>query len=1072
MSPACSRASTFREFWANIRNGVDAVTEVPATHWRPDDYLDADPKSPDRVYVARGAFLEPVPFPPTEFGIAPNNLEATDTAQLLGLMVAKAALEDAGYDAGRIDRNRVGCILGVTGTLELVIPLGARLGHPIWRRALADAGVPKDTADDVVRRIGDHYVGWQENSFPGLLGNVVAGRIANRLDLGGTNCVVDAACASSLSAVHLAALELQTGRADLVVTGGVDTFNDIFMYMCFSKTPALSPTGDARPFDRDGDGTILGEGLGMVVLKRLSDARRDGDRVYAVLKGVGTSSDGKGNAVYAPRSGGQIEALRSAYRAAGITPDTIELVEAHGTGTRVGDATEVEALTEVFGVKAKPKSEFRIPNSEHSPWCVFGSVKSQIGHTKAAAGAAGLIKAVAALHHKVLPPTIKVRQPLDALRPGSSPFYLNTERRPWMPSADHPRRAAVSAFGFGGSNFHCVLEEADPQKAEIDWDEDVEILALSAETMADLERQVAAWPTDLAWDDFAARAADAHRGWDRRADCRLVAVVQRDRNGLARALDAARSLLRGADQTTASHHPDGVYLGRGPCDWQLAVLFPGQGSQYVGMMRDLVCGFPAAFDAFVAADQAFARRFADFVYPIAAFDDAARRAQEVALRDTAVAQPALGAVSLGAWRVLEGFGVRADLFAGHSYGELTALCAAGRLSEDDFFALSCLRGRLMAECPGGAMLAVHASPEEIRAVLDPGALGLTVANKNAPRQTVLSGPADAIASAEAALSARQVRASRLPVSAAFHSPAVVPAAAPLRSALESMAFSAGAAVFANSTAAPYPNDLSAARDLLANQLARPVDFVSQVERMYEAGARAFLEVGPGARLTALVGQILHDRPHAAHGLNPSPDRGNFADLAHALAWLASRGHDIDLAAWGRPREPVIESTAKPALVVPICGANYVKPRKPQPPAAAPTKIHPPPNGAAKPNMNGQSSDREHRPLAPAPPRRGRFPRGKPRPSAAHSMSRGKASPRYNGCRNKRPNCTASSSTGRTPPSARYTSSSSNSNACCTRRSALPRRQCCRHRRRRLHPRLFRHRRHPRRTRRGSPRPQC
>ncbi len=452
------RAPDFRAFWANVRDRVDAVTDIPPTHWRPEDYLDTDAKSPDRVYVARGAFLEPVPFSPSEFGIAPNNLEATDTAQLLGLMVAKAALQDAGYDAGRIDRNRVGCILGVTGTLELVIPLGARLGHPIWRRALAEAGVPKETADDVVRRIGENYVGWQENSFPGLLGNVVAGRIANRLDLGGTNCVVDAACASSLSAVHLAALELQSGRADLVLTGGVDTFNDIFMYMCFSKTPALSPTGDARPFDRDGDGTILGEGLGMVVLKRLRDANRDKDRVYAVLKGVGTSSDGKGNAVYAPRAAGQIEALRSAYRAAGITPDTIELVEAHGTGTRVGDVTEVEALTEVYSEASRGRQPLEAAGADapRSPWCALGSIKSQIGHTKAAAGAAGLIKAVAALYHKVLPPTIKVRQPLDMLQSGNSPFYVNPEKRPWMPRTGHPRRAAVSAFGFGGSNFHCV----------------------------------------------------------------------------------------------------------------------------------------------------------------------------------------------------------------------------------------------------------------------------------------------------------------------------------------------------------------------------------------------------------------------------------------------------------------------------------------------------------------------------------------------------------------------------------------------------------------------------------------
>ncbi|MBA3415136.1 MAG: hypothetical protein H0U10_07945, partial [Chloroflexia bacterium] len=422
------KAEDLARYWANIRSRLDAITEVPETHWRAEDYWDEDPKAPDRTYARRGGFLAPVDFPALEFGIAPHNLDATDTTQLLGLMVARAALEDAGYGPGRaFDRDRVGVILGVTGALELVIPLGARLGHPIWRRALRAAGVAEATAEDVVRRIADSYVGWQENSFPGLLGNVAAGRIANRLDLGGTNCVVDAACASSLGALHLALLELAAGRCDLALTGGIDTFNDIFMYMCFSKTPALSPTGDARPFDAGCDGTILGEGLGVVALKRLDDARRDGDRIYAVIRGVGSSSDGKGNAVYAPSAAGQAKALRQAYDLAGVSPDTIELVEAHGTGTKVGDATEVAALNEVYRA-ARPEGT----------WCALGSVKSQIGHTKAAAGAAGLIKAALALHHKVLPPTAKVTLPIEAAASGRSPFYVNTEPRPWMPRPGHP----------------------------------------------------------------------------------------------------------------------------------------------------------------------------------------------------------------------------------------------------------------------------------------------------------------------------------------------------------------------------------------------------------------------------------------------------------------------------------------------------------------------------------------------------------------------------------------------------------------------------------------------------------
>ena len=287
------KASDLKAYWHLLLNGTDAITNVPDSHWLASDYYDENPQTPDHVYCTRGGFLPPVVFDPSEFGIPPNTLEATDTSQLLGLLAAKAALDDAGYGEGKpFNRDRTSVILGVTGTQELVIPLGARLGHPKWRKALDEAGIAAETADAVVQKISDAYVPWQENSFPGLLGNVVAGRISNRLDFGGTNCVVDAACASSLSAVHLALLELQSGRSDMVLSGGVDTLNDIFMHMCFAKTHVLSATGDARPFSADADGTVLGEGIGILVFKRLEDAERDNDRIYAVVKGIGSASDG------------------------------------------------------------------------------------------------------------------------------------------------------------------------------------------------------------------------------------------------------------------------------------------------------------------------------------------------------------------------------------------------------------------------------------------------------------------------------------------------------------------------------------------------------------------------------------------------------------------------------------------------------------------------------------------------------------------------------------------------------------------------------------------------------------
>ncbi|HKI49273.1 MAG TPA: beta-ketoacyl synthase N-terminal-like domain-containing protein, partial [Desulfobacteria bacterium] len=322
------RANNRGAYWANLKNGVDAITEIPEGHWRIDDYYSPDPSFQDHTHAKRGGFLSHMEFAPFEFGIPPNAIEATDTSQLLGMCAAKQALHDAGYgDASRYDKDRVSVILGVTGALELTTTLGARLGHPKWRKALRDEGLDEAISESVVKRISEQYVPWQENSFPGLLGNVVAGRISNYLDLGGTNCVVDAACASSFSAIHLASMELQTGRADMVISGGIDTFNDVFMYMCFSKTLALSPTSDAKPFDEDADGTILGEGLGIVVLKRLEDAERDQDNIYAVIRAMGTSSDGKGKAIYAPSEKGQIKAIEQAYKMARMDPSTITLLE-------------------------------------------------------------------------------------------------------------------------------------------------------------------------------------------------------------------------------------------------------------------------------------------------------------------------------------------------------------------------------------------------------------------------------------------------------------------------------------------------------------------------------------------------------------------------------------------------------------------------------------------------------------------------------------------------------------------------------------------------------------------------
>ena len=927
------KANNPTQYWINIREGIDAIGDIPESHWRVDDYFDADQSVPDMTYARRGGFIDLQDFNPLLYGISPNNIEATDTTQLLGMLVARQALLDAGYSTGKeagdgreFNRDRTSVILGVTGTLELVIPLGARLGHPIWRKALQDVGIDPETTEDIVQRIADGYVPWQENSFPGLLGNVVAGRIANRFDLGGTNCVVDAACASSLSALHLAALELQAGRVDMAITGGMDTFNDIFMHMCFSKTPALSPTGNSRPFAKDGDGTILGEGLGAVILKRRVDAERDGDNIYAILKGMGASSDGRGNAIYAPGSTGQTKALWNAYNEADVSPRSITLVEAHGTGTSLGDAVEATALSEVYA-----------KDNPNQTWCAVGSVKSMIGHTKAAAGVAGLIKTTLALKHKVLPPSIKVDEPLEILDPGTAPIYLNTVKRPWITNLSSPRRAALSSFGFGGSNFHCVLEEAEVDKHEIDWDGNVVIMALSAASADQLVNLLPDSETLANWDEFRFYCYDSCQTFADALASRLIAVFDKEshRDNLLQII--RKRLLEEADSWSTPN----VFYQNEKSVVKSAFIFPGQGSQYVGMGRDLACQFPRFFAELENANRVFTETsdalLTDFIYPIPVFNAVAAKQQEADLRQTQHAQPAIGAVSLGCLNVLEHFGVEADATLGHSYGELTALTAAGSIEPEQLHYLSRQRGELMNSGAGdrGGMIAVMSSPDVVESFMHQHDIDLVVANHNSPEQVVLSGASEQVDAFAKCAKAEKIRAVRLPVAAAFHSRYVADAAKPFARVLADIQFlKPKVPVLSNMNTEPYPDNIDSIKRLLSEQLANPVRFVEQIERLYQDGVTHFIEVGPGKTLSGLVDAILSEQPHHSISIDVSCGKkpGGQYDLAILLAKLAVAGFAVDLRRWdsacaklGRPRHD-----AKPAMMVAVGGANIMQTRPQRP----------------------------------------------------------------------------------------------------------------------------------------------
>ncbi len=896
-----AKAHNVPEFWDNILNKIDCISEVPPSRWAIEDYYDPDPAAPDKTYCKRGGFIPDIDFNPLEFGLPPNILEVTDTAQLLSLVVARDVLEDAGYGNGnangvgrQFDRSRTGVILGIAGGLKLITPLTSRLQYPVWRKALLSSGIAESDADMIIEKMKLAYVEWQENSFPGALGNVIAGRIANRFDLGGINNVVDAACASSLAAVQMAADQLALGRTDMMLTGGVDTDNTIFTYLCFSKTPAFSKRNESRPFDAEADGMLAGEGVGMLALKRLADAERDGDRIYAVIRSIGAASDGRYKSIYAPRPEGQTLAMRRAYETAGFAPETVGLIEAHGTGTPAGDPAEFEGLRGVF-----------TGNGQH---IALGSIKSQIGHTKAAAGAAGLIKATLALHHKILPPTINVEQPNPKLEIEQTPFYINTEARPWIRAEGAPpRRAGVSAFGFGGTNFHVVLEEYTTEHtAPYRVQRVAQPVILWADSPADLLARGKTMLAALEGPDAAATLSElaAQSAGEIPTGAARIGFVADSASGAAAQLKTGLGFLQKQPEVENWEHPKGIFYRQAGLETagKVVALFPGQGSQYLNMGREAALNFPplrelmGRMDALFLADGLTPLSRA--LYPISAFDETTREAQEAALRATDYAQAAIGVISAGLFKILEQAGFRPDFTAGHSFGELSALWAGGALDDDTFLALVKARGKAMAppaapaanaNFDAGTMLAVKGDLAEIEALL-PALEGVSIANQNAPTQVVLAGATAAIEKAAQALTEKDFKATRLNVSAAFHTSLVAHASAPFAAAVRPAKFrKARIPVYSNTTGKPYPAEVKAAKELLANHILHPVIFKTQIEAIYAAGGRVFVEIGPRRVITNLVSEILADKPHIAVALNSSRDKCSDRQLREAVVQLKVAG---------------------------------------------------------------------------------------------------------------------------------------------------------------------------------------
>ncbi|MEV0074453.1 type I polyketide synthase [Amycolatopsis sp. NPDC050768] len=834
------------QLWQAVSGEADLITPFPADRgWPLGSLFDPDPDAPGTSYVDHAGFLrDATMFDPEFFGISPREAVAMDPQQRVLLETAWEVLERAGIDPKSLRGSRTGVYVGTTDQAY-----GGRLTAP--------------------------GAGMEGYLATGGSTSVASGRISYLFGFEGPAVSIDTACSASLVALHLAAGSLRSGESDLALAGGVMVMSDPTSFVAFSRQRALAADGRCKSFAAAADGFTLAEGAGLLLLERLSDARRHGHEVLGLVRGSAINSDGASNGLTAPNGPSQERVILGALADAGLEPSEVDAVEAHGTGTRLGDPIEAQALLATYG---------RAHSAEAPLW--VGSVKSNIGHTQHAAGAAGIIKMVMAMRHATLPRTLHVDAPSPHVDWSAGAVELLTEARPW-PETGRPRRFGVSSFGISGTNAHVVLEQAPAAEPEPAPDPVAEPgplpVVVSARSRAALAEQAARFsalvtadpalpPADLAFSSLTSRAVLDHS----------AVLVAEDRD----------ELLAGLARLAT---PDGSDVIRErSAEGELAVVFAGQGAQRTGMGSVLYQRFPVfarALDEVCAQlDRHLRRPLRNVMFAKAGTEDAAL------LDRTEYAQCALFAFEVALFRLLEQWGVRPDALLGHSIGELTAAHLAGVWTLEDAARVVAARGRLMQELPaGGAMIAVAAAEPVVRECLAGLAGQATIAAVNGPEAVVVSGAEDAVLAVAATLAERGARTRRLAVSHAFHSPLMEPMLAEFAGILAGVeAADPAVVVISDVTGEPVKAGQLADPAYWVDQVRREVRFADGVRTLVSRGVTTFLEAGPGAELTAAVLSVVEEPVGALACLRRDGDE--VRALFTTLGRLHARGVAVDVPA--------------------------------------------------------------------------------------------------------------------------------------------------------------------------------
>ncbi len=920
-----------KTFWQNLVEGRYSITDVDPDRWDPAFYYDPDPAVPDKTYSKIGGWVRDWEWDPIgwRLPIPPRTADAMDEIQKWSVNLARATLADYGWPARPLNLERTGVIVGNALAGEKQWQTMERIAVPNFERDLEHAAtfaaLPQATRTAILAEartaVAASHPVITEDTMPGELANVIAGRVANLFDMHGPNYVCDAACASALAAMNAAVGELMDGHCDAVVTGGIDRTMNATAFVKFCKIGALSATG-TRPYGEGADGFVMGEGGAFFLLKRLADAERDGDLIYAVVRGLGGSSDGKGKGITAPNPAGQRLAVERAWQTAGLSPASATLIEGHGTSTRVGDAVEFEALSTVLREAGAGTGSIGL-----------GSVKSNFGHLKAAAGAAGLLKTVLALHHGVIPPTLHCERPNPDLDFAHSSLRVVTKLEEWARPKGGVRRAGVSAFGFGGTNFHAILDEYLP--GALDGKRSVAVTAefakaplrgaavLGATTPRDLASRLEALEGEARAGTVPPRQAPAAADLGARERVAIdfgSAAELAEKAALARRALAAEPSPQAAAAWKALR-ARGIFRGAG-APAKVAFLYTGQGSQYANMLCTLRATEPIVRDTFAEADRIMQPLLGRALSDVIFVAPAEMATAEAALRETEITQPAVMTVDLALTRLLEAYGVKADMVMGHSLGEYGALMAAGSLTFAHTLEAVSARGREMSQlsvADRGVMAAVMAPLAEIAGAVAAAGEGVVIANVNSSTQAVIGGPSEPVRLAMAALSAAGHQVVELPVSHAFHTAIVAPVSEPLKQALVRLELMPPRLpIVSNVTGAFYPSGHGAVPqmlELLGRQVAEPVQFVAGLRTLYEAGARVFVEVGPKRALQVFADDVLGGHDDVVTLFTNHPKTGEIESFNQALCGLYAAGlgattaeqaaSEPESAAETRVREPVV-----------------------------------------------------------------------------------------------------------------------------------------------------------------------